>query len=181
MTDSFPTPPNSRSCMGRLGGRRCCRRRRSRSLQVCGAKMRPNPCEPPSYDLSPDARRRSFEAASPSRSSSSLRVLRRQGAAETQAPLGRHGAKLRLLALRTLDPFRALREPNCRRRDEERPFPLRTKNCEQKPNNNHLTGKAPGQVSSELGPPASGGRCHTCKYTNSSAGKGKPGHPDEMA
>src|SRR5258705_2197248 len=44
-------------------------------------------------------------------------------AASRQAPL----------AFRSLDPFRALRELDRRRRDEERPFPLRTKN--------RLTGK----------------------------------------
>src|ERR1700732_1645020 len=44
-------------------------------------------------------------------------------AARRQAPL----------AFRSLDPFRALREPDRRRRDEERPFPLRTKNYEQNP------------------------------------------------
>src|ERR1700756_2726129 len=38
----------------------------------------------------------------------------------------RQAAKL-LLAFRSLDPFRALREPDRRRRDEEGPFPLRTK------------------------------------------------------
>src|ERR1700739_124606 len=54
-------------------------------------------------------------------------------AARRQAPL----------AFRSLDPFRALREPDRRRRDEERPFPLRTKNCEENPKNNRLTGKAP--------------------------------------
>jgi hypothetical protein len=53
-------------------------------------------------------------------------------AASRQAPL----------AFRSLDPFRALREPDCRRRDEKRPFPLRTKNCQHNPNN-RLTGKAP--------------------------------------
>jgi hypothetical protein len=37
---------------------------------------------------------------------------------ETQAPLG--GKPLALLAFRSLDPFRALREPDRRRRDEER-------------------------------------------------------------
>ena len=46
-------------------------------------------------------------------------------AASRQAPL----------AFRSLDPLRALRELDRRRRDEERPFPLRTKN--------RLTGKAP--------------------------------------
>src|SRR5437016_1781068 len=51
---------------------------------------------------------------------------------ETQAPL----------PFRSLDPFRALREPDPRRRDEKRPFPLRTKNWQQT-QNNRLTGKAP--------------------------------------
>src|SRR5712671_5656440 len=47
------------------------------------------------------------------------------------------------------DPFRALREPDRRRRDEERPFPLRTKNCQQTQTNNQRIdcpatgGKAP--------------------------------------
>ena len=53
-------------------------------------------------------------------------------AASRQAPL----------AFRSLDPFRALREPDCRRRDEKRPFPLRTKNFSTT-QNNRLTGKAP--------------------------------------
>src|SRR5438132_2605413 len=44
------------------------------------------------------------------------------------------------LAFRSLDPFRALREPDPRRRDEEA-FPLRTKNSQQPKTN--LTGKAP--------------------------------------
>src|SRR5215472_12811134 len=47
-----------------------------------------------------------------------------------------------LLAFRSLDPLRALRGSDRRRRDEERPFPLRTKNWQQT-KNNHLTGKAP--------------------------------------
>src|ERR1700719_1855631 len=59
---------------------------------------------------------------------------------ETQATLG--GKRQALLAFQSLDPFRALREPDPRRRDEKRPFPLRTKNCQHNPNN-RLTGKAP--------------------------------------
>ena len=39
------------------------------------------------------------------------------------------------LAFRSLDPFRALREPDRRRQDEERPFQLRTKNCQQNQKN----------------------------------------------
>src|SRR5690349_896644 len=60
---------------------------------------------------------------------------------ETQASLRRQAAKAPL-AFRSLDPFRALREPDCRRRDEKRPFPLRTKNFTTT-QNNRLTGKAP--------------------------------------
>ena len=59
---------------------------------------------------------------------------------ETQASLRRQAAKAPL-AFRSLDPFRALREPDCRRRDEKRPFPLRTKNFSTT-QNNRLTGKA---------------------------------------
>src|SRR6202049_710148 len=55
-----------------------------------------------------------------------------------------------VLAFRSLDPFRALREPDRRRRDEERPFPLRTKNGEQNPKNNRLTGKAPYKSAANL-------------------------------
>src|SRR5580698_480951 len=47
-----------------------------------------------------------------------------------------------VLPFRSLDPFRALREPDRRRRDEERLFQLRTKNRQQT-KNDHLTGKAP--------------------------------------
>ena len=50
-----------------------------------------------------------------------------------------------LLAFRSLDPFRALREPDRSRRDEERPFPLRTKNRRQSPNGQRINCPAPGQ------------------------------------
>src|SRR5207245_6106615 len=63
-------------------------------------------------------------------------------AASRQAPL----------AFRSLDPFRALREPDCRRRDEKRPFPLRTKNCQHNPKQ-PLDRKSPIQVRIHL-PPA---------------------------
>ena len=56
-------------------------------------------------------------------------------AASRQAPL----------AFRSLDPFRALREPDRRRRDEKRPFPLRTKNCQHNPKQ-PLDRKSPIQV-----------------------------------
>jgi hypothetical protein len=68
---------------------------------------------------------------------------------ETQASLRRQAAKAPL-AFRSLDPFRALREPDCRRRDEKRPFPLRTKNFSTT-QNNRLTGKAPYKSGAHLG------------------------------
>src|ERR1700757_2111870 len=61
---------------------------------------------------------------------------------ETQATLAGQAGRQALLPFRSLDPFRALREPDRRRRDEERPFPLRTKNRLQT-KNDYLTGKAP--------------------------------------
>src|SRR4029077_113938 len=55
---------------------------------------------------------------------------------ETPAPLG--GSRQALLAFRSLDPFRVLREPDRRRRDEERPS-----RSEQRTLSKHyLTGKA---------------------------------------
>src|SRR6476646_2925372 len=54
-----------------------------------------------------------------------------------------------LLPFRSLDPFRALREPDRRRRDEKRPFPLRTKNRQRNPKQ-PLDRKSPIQVSCEL-------------------------------
>ena len=65
-------------------------------------------------------------------------------AASRQAPL----------AFRSLDPFRALREPDCRRRDEKRPFPLRTKNCQHNPKQ-PLDRKSPIQLRIPLAPAAS--------------------------
>src|SRR6516225_408602 len=56
------------------------------------------------------------------------------------------------LPFRSLDPFRALREPDRRRRDEKRPFPLRTKNCQHNPKQ-LLDRKSPIQVRIPL-PPA---------------------------
>src|SRR6516162_8568528 len=55
---------------------------------------------------------------SPSRSSSSLRVLRRQGAAKHK--LARRQAAKLCYRFGSLDPFRPLREPDRRRRNEER-------------------------------------------------------------
>src|SRR5580692_1454207 len=47
-----------------------------------------------------------------------------------------------MLAFRSLDPFRALREPDRRRRDEER-LSRSGQRTLSKTQNNHLTGKAP--------------------------------------
>src|SRR5882724_13718725 len=76
----------------------------------------------------PDLRREAHRAVHRPSACSGVKALRNTSdakAASRQAPL----------AFRSLDPFRALRELDRRRRDEERPFPLRTKN--------RLTGKAP--------------------------------------
>ena len=59
---------------------------------------------------------------------------------ETQASLSGKAAKL-WLAFRSLDLFRALREPDRRRRDEERPFRSEQKTATNQ--NDYLTGKAP--------------------------------------
>src|SRR6516162_5778619 len=79
---------------------------------------------------------------------------------ETQASLSGKAAKL-WLAFRSLDLFRALREPDRRRRDEKRPCRSEQKTATNQ--NDYLTGKAP-YKSSELpttsaaNAPASSGR-----------------------
>src|SRR5271167_3996971 len=81
--------------------------------------------------------------------SSSLRVLRRQGAAKHKRRYA--ASRQAVLAFRSLDPFRALREPDRRRRDEERPSrsEQRTGNKPKTP----LDRKSPIQVRIHL-PPA---------------------------
>jgi hypothetical protein len=54
-----------------------------------------------------------------------------------------------MLAFRSLDPFRALREPDRRRRDEERLSRSEQRTLSKNPNN-HLTGKAPYKFESPL-------------------------------
>jgi hypothetical protein len=56
-----------------------------------------------------------------------------------------------MLAFRSLDPFRALREPDRRRRDEER-LSRSEQRTLSKTQNNHLTGKAPYKVRIRLAP-----------------------------
>src|SRR5437667_12688072 len=61
------------------------------------------------------------------------RPPRAQGSRDRNTSFAKAARRQAPLAFRSLDPFRALREPDRRRRDEERPFPLRTKNCEENP------------------------------------------------
>src|SRR5215469_14209940 len=65
---------------------------------------------------------------------SGVKALRNTSAAKRQA------AKP-WLAFRSLDPFRARREPDRRRRDEERPFRSEQRTATNQ--NDYLTGKAP--------------------------------------
>src|ERR1700741_1353238 len=65
---------------------------------------------------------------------SGVKALRNTSVAKRQA------AKI-WLAVRSLDPFRALREPDRRRRDEERP--CRSEQKTPTNQNDYLTGKAP--------------------------------------
>src|SRR6266478_966700 len=105
--------------------------KRTYRIQVCGAKMRPMASSPRMImTQTPELRNEKpislFIVPPRAQAFKALRNTSDAKAARRQAPL----------AFRSLDPFRALREPDRRRRDEERPFPLRTKNCEQNPKNN---------------------------------------------
>ena len=106
---------------------------RTYRIQVCGVKLRPNG-ELPS-DLYGDIQQSSSDAGASQKrplavhrpsACSGVKALRNTSDAKRQS-------RQALLAFRSLDPFRALREPDRRRRDEERPFPLRTKNWQQNP------------------------------------------------
>src|ERR1700720_3039673 len=116
---------------------------RTYRIQVCGVKLRPNG-ELPS-DLYGDIQQSSSDAGASQKrplavhrpsACSGVKALRNTSDAKRQS-------RQALLAFRSLDPFRALREPDRRRRDEERPFPLRTKNWQQNPKTTALTGRAP--------------------------------------
>src|SRR5712672_2048054 len=90
----------------------------------------------------------------------SLSILppRAQASRDRNTSLAKVASRQAALAFRSLDPFRALREPDPRRRDEKRPFPLRTKNCQHNPKQ-PLDRKSPIQVRISL-PPA-GSRLRT--------------------
>src|SRR5205823_3727081 len=121
--------------------------KRTDRIQVCGAKMRPMASSPRIVTQTCAVRRRTSKreahlAVHRPSACSGVKALRNTSdakAASRQAPL----------AFRSLDPFRALREPDRRRRDEERPSrsEQRTGN---KTKNNHLTGKAPYKFESPL-------------------------------
>src|SRR5690348_7925293 len=96
---------------------------------------------------------------SPPRRSSSLRVLRRQGAAKHKR---RQAARRQaLLPFRSLDPLRALRETDRRRRDEERP-PRSEQRTDYKPKS-LLDRKNPIQVRIRFPPAASLRTLHRLK------------------
>ena len=118
---------------------------RTYRIQVCGVKLRPNG-ELPS-DLYGDIQQSSSDAGASQKrplavhrpsACSGVKALRNTSDAKRQS-------RQATLAFRSLDPFRALREPDRRRRDEELPFPLRTKNCQRNPNNNHRSTAQPGR------------------------------------
>src|SRR5580700_2827530 len=133
---------------------------RTYRIQVCGVKMRPNG-ELPS-DLYGDIHQSSSHAGASQKrplavhrpsACSGVKALRNTSDAKRQS-------RQALLAFRSLDPFRALREPDRRRRDEERPFPAPNKDCQQKPKQQSqincpvrakspLTGESPIQVTCE--------------------------------
>src|SRR6202163_1602578 len=103
--------------------------KRTYRIQVCGAKMRPNGELPSDHYAdrrrqTPALRREAHRAVQRPSACSGVKALRNTSDA-------RAASRQAALAFRSLDPFRALREPDRRRRDEERPFPLRTKNSQQ--------------------------------------------------
>src|SRR6266852_1768806 len=92
---------------------------RTYRIQVCGAKMRPNGKLP--SDHYPDRRRQTPQlqreahlAVHRPSACSGVKALRNTSVAKA-------ASRQAALAFRSLDPFRALREPDRRRRDEERP------------------------------------------------------------
>ena len=112
---------------------------RTYRIQVCGAKMPPM-ASSPRIIIQTGAVRHWSSKKGPSpvhrpSACSGVKALR-------NTSLARRQSRQALLAFRSLDPLRALREPDRRRRDEKRPFPLRTKTVSTT-QNNRLTGKAP--------------------------------------
>jgi hypothetical protein len=139
-------------------------------MLACGAKMRPMASSPRTVTQTGAVRRRSSKreahrAVHRPSACSGVKALRNTSdakAASRQAPL----------AFRSLDPFRALRELDRRRRDEERPFPLRTKN--------RLTGKAPYKSCANL-IPRSGRRITRVSGLRSRRGRQRAAGPANSA
>src|SRR5438309_10912680 len=122
--------PAARSFAADAHDRIMVRIKRSYRIQVCSTKMRPQWRAPLGSLNRPTDRHRSDTEAMPK---ARLAVHRRSACSGVKALRNtsdaRRPSRQALLPFRSLDPFRALREPDRRRRDEERPFPLRTKNC----------------------------------------------------
>jgi hypothetical protein len=124
---------------------------RTYRIQVGGAKMRLNGKLPSNHHS--DRRRQTLELrrkarlpVHPPSACSGLKALR-------NTSLAKAASRQAALAFRSLDPFRALREPDPRRRDEERPSrsEQRTLSKNQK---QRLDRKSPIQVRIHLPPPA---------------------------
>src|SRR5438132_5617347 len=120
--------------------------KRSYRIQVCGTKMHPQWRAPlgsfaDRHRQTPELLQKAPVAVHRPSACSGVKALRNTSdatAARRQAPL----------TFRSLDPFRALREPDRRRRDEERPS-----RSEQRTDNipkDYLTGKAPYKFESPI-------------------------------
>jgi hypothetical protein len=113
---------------------------RTYRIQVGGAKMRLNGKLPSNHHS--DRRRQTLELrrkarlpVHPPSACSGLKALR-------NTSLAKAASRQAALAFRSLDPFRALREPDPRRRDEERPSRSEQRTL-SKAKKHYLTGKAP--------------------------------------
>src|SRR5437588_5430398 len=117
------------------------RTQRSYRIQVCGTKMRPIASSPRILNTPTDRHRPETDAMQKAR----LAVHRRSACSGVKALRNtsdaRRPSRQALLPFRSLDPFRALREPDRRRRDEERPS--RSEQRTGAKRKRHLTGKAP--------------------------------------
>ena len=114
--------------------------KRTDRIQVCGARSAPNgefPADPPAARQPSDAGalQKAPVAVHHRSACSGVKALRNTSDARRQS-------RQAMLAFRSLDPFRALREPDRRRRDEER-LSRSEQRTLSKTQNNHLTGKAP--------------------------------------
>ena len=124
---------------------------RTYRIQVCGAKMPPMASSPRIITQTGAVRHwSSKKGPSPVHRPSACSGVK----ALRNTSLARRQSRQALLAFRSLDPLRALREPDRRRRDEKRPFPLRTKNCQHNPKQ-PLDRKSPIQVRISFPPAAS--------------------------